>query len=86
MLTETEYLCWFGVDGLGEPLSFQAILYQSGVLPEHLVDHVVGVEVDRGDRDVSFGLRSTEHVRPENYRVTSLDWLLTELAEQDRRA
>ena len=52
------------------------------MLPEHLVDHIVSVEVDRGGGDVTFRFTATEHVRAEHHDVTGRDDPLPELTEQ----
>ncbi len=84
VLAESENLRWLGIDRGRELQCIEPVLQEADVLPEHLVDHVVGVRVDRRDRDVALRLRPAESVRSQHDRVTNLDRLLPELAEQDR--
>lgn len=55
ILTQLKNLSSLGVQSFGKVLRLQAVTQDAGVLPEHLVDHVVGVCVDRGDGDVALG-------------------------------
>ena len=45
--TESQNLRWFGVDRVRKGLGVEAVAQEVGVLPEQLVEHVVGVGVDR---------------------------------------
>lgn len=60
-------------------------LQQPGMLPEHLINHIISVRVDRGDGDMPLRLRAAQHVRAENHHIADFHGLLPELREQDRR-
>lgn len=76
----------FGVDLLGEPLGFESVVQDRGVLPEELVECQADVDVDRGDRDLALGFDPAQHVRPDEDRIAEADGLLPELGEHDRGA
>src|SRR5699024_3351314 len=59
---------------------------QCGMPPEHLIDDVVPIQVERGDGDRVFGFAPAQGVRAECDDVTDGDGFLTELAEQECRA
>ncbi|MFC5123097.1 hypothetical protein ACFPRL_06540 [Pseudoclavibacter helvolus] len=86
ILAETQDLCGLGVEGVGELLGVEPVLEKRGVLPAHLVEDVVGVEIDGRDRDLAFRRRPCQHVRAKQDHVTGSDGLLTELAEDKRGA
>ncbi len=76
----------FAVESFGEPMRIKAIAQQPCVLPEHLIDHKVRIEIDRCGADVAFRLTATEHIRAEYHHVTDRDDPLSELAEQQGTA
>lgn len=84
-LTQPEDLRGFGLDRFGELLRVESIFEVRGVLPAHLVEYVVGVEIDRGDGNVALWFRSCQDVRTEQDYVTGFHYLLSKLAEQERR-
>ncbi len=63
----------------------QAGLARARHVPEHLVDDVVGVRIDRAHGDVALGLSSTKCVRSQQDHVAGFDGLLSELTKQNRR-
>ena len=53
---EAEDLRGLRVHRVGEPLRVQAVGNEPGVLPTHLIEHEIGVEVDGGHSDMTLGL------------------------------
>lgn len=84
LLAQVHHLRRLGVDGLRELLCMESVRQHGRVLPEHLVDDVVRVEVHRRDSDVSLGFATAQGVAGECHHVTEGDGSLAELAEHDR--
>lgn len=83
VFAEAQNLRWLGVDRLGEPLCVESIMEKRGVLPEQLVKHIVGVEIESGDTDVPLGFAAAEHICTKQHDVARFDRLLSELAKQE---
>lgn len=81
MLIETNDLRCLGECLLDESRCVEPVAQNGSVLPEGLVDHIVRIRIDRGDRDVAFGLGTAQYVRPEHDHVTGSYRFLSELAE-----
>ena len=60
----------------------EPILQNAGMLPEHLIDHVVPIQVQRGDRDPVFWFGPAQGVRRQQHHIPHPDRSLPELAEE----
>lgn len=69
------------VAGLEEVACVVTVAELRGVLPEHLIDQVVAVEVDRGRRHAALWLRAAERLSGEKNDITDLHVPGTKLAE-----
>ncbi|WP_300344361.1 hypothetical protein [Nesterenkonia sp.] len=73
-----------GVDLLGKPLRVEPVMQDRRVLPEELIEREVGINVDRGESDETFGFGAEQHVRTDEDRIAEADRLVPELAKHDR--
>jgi hypothetical protein len=67
----TYHLSRLGLDCLRELLRVKPIRQHYHVLPEHLVDHIAGIQVDRCDGDVYLGRASAQRIRAKQDRITN---------------
>ncbi len=86
MLTYTDYLRGFYIVGVEEPTGVEPLMEPGRILPEHLIDHIVSVEVERGGRYPPLGLSPAKSVRGQNHYVAHADEMHTKLAEQSSSA
>ena len=84
VLAQVKNLRRLGVQGFREVLRIKTIPNQVDVLPEHLIDHIVRVEIDRRRGDMALGLAPAQRVRAERDHITNRDGLFAELTEQNR--
>ncbi|WP_293787915.1 hypothetical protein, partial [uncultured Aeromicrobium sp.] len=86
VLAETDDLSRLSESLLHKPRRIQPVVQDARVLPERLIDHIVGICVDRRHGDVPLGFRAAQQVRAQENYVTREHRLRSELAEQDRTA
>lgn len=84
--SDPEHLKRFAVGRLGELPRIKPVPNESCVLPEHLIDEVVGVCVDDGHRDLPLWSDATQSVRSQQDHVTDSYRGLGALPRQHRTA
>lgn len=60
------------MDLLDPPRGIEPAREGRGVLPEDLIDHVVGIQVQGRDGEVAFEFAPAQDLRPEQYDVAGL--------------
>lgn len=87
MTHDTPTLNWEEpVMGVKELTGVEPLMEPGRVLPEHLIDDIVSVKVERRGRNPPLGLSSTESVRGQNHDVTHADEVHAKLTEQSSSA